>query len=660
MLAFDALIVALEGKREGQSYRARCPVHNGRALMLRERDGAILLHCHYGCPNEAVIAELVKLDLWEVHTNEPPEPAEANKLEAQYEYRDAGGVLVAVKGRFRTFSGKTFRWRLANSEEWGGLSGRKESTLPLYGGHALPDGPVYMVEGEKAANACRAVGLTAVCAAGGASAKDFGTSLDVLRGRDVVLWPDNDDPGRGLMRRLHRALEGIADSIRYVAPDVAPKADAYDYFELGGTLSALGEALARIRTEPWVDESPDGYLVSIPDAGGFLRFAVADIEPGRNHALEASVAVWQEIPGQSSERYSGRLNLTSVSGRESFRRQLDEMFGKEVRWTAALNRVCDMVRAAWESRDPTVLLSEAPEVPTAHLLYPYVLAEEPVILFGQGGSFKTYLALSWALSISTGEQFLGASPSADLAVLYIDYESSAWRLRQRMEYLMAGVGLHDTYPPVLYWPANGLPLYEMVSALRRKIREANIGWVVIDSAAMACGHDPEKADAATRYFNALARLQRPTLSLAHVVKPRGDGAETKYPFGSIFWHNGARLTWNIQMTKYGDEAHIGLFNRKGNDDREHEPIGLKVRFEPDAVHIGREDLGIEYETERSAGSRVADALVPGPRSVKELASELSTSEATIRQALHRLETAAKIGTHQDRSSLWSLIRQDVV
>lgn len=63
MTAHD-LASALEGRREGHEWRARCPVHGGKSLSVTEKDGRILLVCRAGCPQEAVIKALREAGLW--------------------------------------------------------------------------------------------------------------------------------------------------------------------------------------------------------------------------------------------------------------------------------------------------------------------------------------------------------------------------------------------------------------------------------------------------------------------------------------------------------------------------------------------------------------------------------------------------------------------
>ena len=496
-------------------------------------------------------------------------------------------------------------------------------------------GPVFLVEGEKAVNACIAVGLLALCPPGGAGAKDFGASLDVLQGREVVLWADNDDAGRALMRRISAVLGDQPTSIRYVSVDLPPKGDAFDYFGQGGTVKAVMESIATVRTEPWVEEVPDGCLVSLPDAGGRVCFEFLALESrGRN--LDAELCFWQELPGVTREPFGARLNLSSLSNREQFRRQLDEMYGKQ-EWTAKLNRACQLARDNFRQRDKSVVLLEAPPLLLEYLVRSFLLGDGSTILFGQGGSAKTYLALLMAICISLGLPFLGRDVR-QTAVLYIDYESSAWRLRQRVERLLQGMGMANSLPAIFYWPGRGVPLADMVPALQRKIVRDDIGAIFVDSAVLAAGADPERAETAARYFNALDRLYLPSLTIAHVTKQDDD----RYPFGSIFYHNSARLTWNVKLVHdEGNVAHLGLHNRKANDDKPESSFGLRLSFEPGggAVTFRREELASIPELSKGLPlkQRILEALKQGAMTVEGLAGELGEKDATVRTRLNDLK-----------------------
>jgi hypothetical protein len=124
-------------------------------------------------------------------------------------------------------------WRLPDGSK--GLKGMPLDRLPLYGSEHVrswpeDDVPIIMVEGEKAAQALLDAGFRAVGTVTGAGGTPGRTALEVLRGHEVVLWPDNDEPGRRHMDRVGEALQGVALKVRlYEWGDAPAKGDAADH-----------------------------------------------------------------------------------------------------------------------------------------------------------------------------------------------------------------------------------------------------------------------------------------------------------------------------------------------------------------------------------------------------------------------------------------------
>ncbi len=645
-------------RRNGAELSVHCPAHEDKtpSLSVTQQQGAPLVHCHAGCSQEEVIAVLRERGLWPDRESEPVKRPPTGRPDAEYQYIGSDGQIVAVKGRFRKPDGdKSFAWRRPGHDGWVGLKGLKESELPLYNAHllAVHEGPVLIVEGEKAADACRDAALLALCPPGGASTKDFGRQLEPLAGRDVILWPDNDDPGRALMHRIARLLEGVAASVRTIAPEVPPKADAFDYFGAGGTKEALLAEAAKIRIAPWLEETATGYRVGIPFMGGCAIFQFDSLEE-RRHVLEAEALAWVEISGYGRDPFSARLNLLSLSNRDSFRRGLDEMIdlGKGA-WTSLLNRACAMVREAHARADPSVDLAAIPDAVAAplYMAQPFILAEGPTTAFGMGGALKTYLALHLSACITTGRDFLG-HPVRRGRVLYLDYESAAPRIKARLQRVLNGLGEPWGDLPFTYWPGRGRPLPEILPALQRRIRESDVSLIIVDSAALACGGEPEKGEPTLRYFNSLAQLEVPSLTLAHITK---DGSD-QHPFGSVFWTTTSRLTWNIKLSQEEGHniAHAAVFNRKSNEDRLHPPFAVRVEFDAAAVRFVREDVANEWERQLSLPARIKLALKPGQQSVKELADYLDASEDTVGRTLRRMSGLRRLERSPDTSYYWGL------
>jgi putative DNA primase/helicase len=71
---------------------------------------------------------------------------------------------------------------------------------------APADATVYLCEGEADTDALAERGLLAVGTMTGAATIPCDDSLAPLIGRDVVLWPDADEPGRGHMANIAARL----------------------------------------------------------------------------------------------------------------------------------------------------------------------------------------------------------------------------------------------------------------------------------------------------------------------------------------------------------------------------------------------------------------------------------------------------------------------
>jgi putative DNA primase/helicase len=251
----DRVLARLQNaKRNGAGWVASCPAHEDRNPSLSVAsgsDGRVLLRCFAGCAFPAVVAAL-GLDERELFAEAPRRPE--SEARREYEIRDAAGKLVATHVRVDTIgAGKRFLW-LRDGKA--GLDGLKCADLPLFGSERLqrdPDAAVTIAEGEKAALAVRHLGSLALGTVTGASSCPSATALEVLRGRDVLLWPDCDAPGFDHMRRVGAALRGIARSVRVIEWAAAPAAgDAADFVNRHGTAERLHELVeAAASFETW-------------------------------------------------------------------------------------------------------------------------------------------------------------------------------------------------------------------------------------------------------------------------------------------------------------------------------------------------------------------------------------------------------------------------
>ena len=153
------------------------------------------------------------------------------------EYQNADSTFVLTDGKHK----KTFRQRRPDPENPGqwiwnvdGVSKTLYRLPELI--EAIATGhPVFIVEGEGKVDALSALGITATTNPGGAG-KWLPEFSEHLRGADVILLPDNDEPGWKHVHEVGAALAGTAACTRILLlPGLPPKGDICNWLDAGGT-----------------------------------------------------------------------------------------------------------------------------------------------------------------------------------------------------------------------------------------------------------------------------------------------------------------------------------------------------------------------------------------------------------------------------------------
>ena len=196
---------------------------------------------------------------------------------------------------------------------------------------------------------------------------------------------------------------------------------------------------------------------------------------------------------------------------------------------------------------------------------------------------------------------------------------------------------------------------EDVDRIRRIIHQRDIGYVVVDSVGLACDGPPEAAEVANRFFGAVRQLERGALLIAHTTK--ADDGER--PFGSTFWHNGARLTWYAkrQQDIASSILQVGLFNRKSNTGPLAAPLGFEITFGDGGTTIRRTDVRdvVELAGKLPLAYRIAGVLQSGARPVAEIAEMLGVDPDSVRTTLKRKDDQFVCMSGPDGAARWGLI-----
>ncbi len=190
---------------------------------------------------------------------------------------------------------------------------------------AQPTAGVLIVEGEKAADAAAALFSSVVVTTWPSGCKAISKAdWSPLAGRQVTLWPDNDDPGRQAMAELARLLIGIGCTVKIISnPPDAP--EGWDIADASWTPSeALAYVAANIQPveqppapEPTPEPAPepagrffsclgfdnDAYYYQPHLTGQVMRLSRSS-HTSTNLVALAPLAYWESLaPGKSGPNW---------------------------------------------------------------------------------------------------------------------------------------------------------------------------------------------------------------------------------------------------------------------------------------------------------------------------------------------------------------------
>jgi hypothetical protein len=218
-----------------------------------------------------------------------------------------------------------------------------------------------------------------------------------------------------------------------------------------------------------------------------------------------------------------------------------------------------------------------------------------------------------------------------------------------MKKIAAGFGLGAVH---LHYRRCALPLVDDFSSIERIVADRNIGFVILDSVALAVGEaDMYGPQAATSLFSAIRRLNVTSLLIHHMSKGNGDGKRS--PYGSVYFRNLVRNAWEIRAQDVtDDEVVVALYHDKCNLGRRQAPIGFRIAFDDKATYIERTDIMDVPElcAALPLKTQMARILKAGALTVQDIADELDASPNSVRRVLNRYKETF---THQGQK--WGLL-----
>ncbi len=272
-----ARLVNVKPDRSG--WLASCPHHDDQRPSLSVstgKDDRVLLMCHAGCSTDDVVHAL-GLEMPDLFPQHPcTTDSDGTREVATYGYRDEENRALYEVVRYEPKDFRVRRVLESGNNVW-----RLDDTRRVL--YRLPEllgadeaEPVWIVEGEKDADALADLGFIATTNVGG-SGKWRPEYTEVLRGRRVRIIPDNDEPGRNHAKRVAHALHGVAAEVKIVAlPNLPPKGDAGDWLACGGTADELRQLADRAMTHAPIDRDGEAPQPDVP-ARRFQLVPIAEV-----------------------------------------------------------------------------------------------------------------------------------------------------------------------------------------------------------------------------------------------------------------------------------------------------------------------------------------------------------------------------------------------
>lgn len=358
--------------------------------------------------------------------------------------------------------------------------------------------------------------------------------------------------------------------------------------------------------------------------------------------LSGEIIIKSGLPGADKHIHMARINLTSGETRNRLSKVLTERLN-HVDWYSLLEQACVMTLTKYREGEPVLDIGDVPDYEAVrYRLNPLLFEGEPTLVYGPGGTGKSYLGLYIANLVQYNiAGAIGWIPESG-NVLILDWETSYAIYRRRCWAIKQGLGIQDMKDRIKYRYCTQ-PLAADVAEIQKIVLENKINLAIVDSCGYAAGGDPNQAEIAIRYFGALRSLRISTLTLDHVSKGLDGG---KSPFGSVYKTNASRSVFQLKKVQDAgaNEYELGLYHEKVNEGRPLKPIGYKSVFTNNengiATKVEFQPIDILDNPALAASASLPDRIdnylkQVTTSSMEEISEFLDVDEAKVRTELYR-------------------------
>jgi len=396
-------------------------------------------------------------------------------------------------------------------------------------------------------------------------------------------------------------------------------------------------------------------IPTITEAPGVIKFEFEEeklsIQVKRLHShsdgrVTGELIIQTTALGFNPHLKQALFNFAVDRSRKELANSMAQVF-PPVNWPDTIEALCVKVLQIVRRGEPMEQLNPDDQIINpGHIIEPLILQGEANLIYGEGGSGKSTVAL---LCCQIAEANWWNNPlelkmlkGFPVKSLYLDWETYNKNVLWNHKKLLQGTG--QPFFKLNYRHC-AAPLADDIEGIQEIIEENKIRLVVIDSAGMAAGGDLNKSEIATSFFKALRSLKVTSLVISHTSKDQL--TKKKTPFGSVYWWNESRNIFELNHHVTEDEdsrVSIGLFHRKSNNSRLYKPIAFEFTYLDDAIMIDSQDIKsiAGFMEHLSVSTRIIEILKKGSMSAASIAEMLDVKLTVIKVNLSEMKKRKKV------------------
>tara|TARA_R100001086_G_scaffold119382_1_gene61352 strand:- start:8201 stop:10165 length:1965 start_codon:yes stop_codon:yes gene_type:complete len=282
------------------------------------------------------------------------------------------------------------------------------------------------------------------------------------------------------------------------------------------------------------------------------------------------------------------------------------------------------------------LVRHKPSSDNPYLIFPLIRKKQATVIYADGGSGKSTMALTIASSLATGKSLIeGIEPinKNGVNVLYLDWETTEDDHSMLIDAISEGAKMQFPFDKIIYKNMSGA-FIDRVDSIVDDIVKNNIELVIVDSIVGSAGSDVNEAESARLYFQALRSLNIASLGITHTNKQGG-------LFGTTFFRNLARQVYVLEsVQRHEENPVVALIHDKHNMSQKQPPMVYQTQYEGTKLHttsISYKKIDIQEVPELAKHINTRDRIIyclkKGDKDAEEISKELNLGISVIESTL---------------------------